>query len=492
VNFSPEGARRVAGQLAKVRDGLPGLTQAVWVPGRIELVGKHVDYAGGESLVVAVERGIVLGMAPRAESGVRILDLDRGEEWRWRDQDRADPSEPPGPSEPPRLRTARGWGRYPETLVRRLEADFPGVLATGGVTLAFTNSLPTASGMSSSSAFLVALWMGLAARYGEALTGWGEAEDPCALAAYLAAVESGRPFERPDRGTRPQAPDGGTTEGGSTDGATTTGGGGTTAGVGTEGGAQDHAAILCSAPGSILHLSYRPLEMRGRVELPKGWTFVVGVSGVRAAKATGAKDRFNALSREAEQLAATWRAETGRTEPHLGAIVAARETVPAHTLESLRANPRFQQFESEVTEVIPTMLSALSTWDPEARRAFGGAVAKSWDHANTVLKNQVRETRILVDEALRIGATAASGFGAGFGGAVWALVETRHATAFAERWQQGYLRRASHRKREALFMESPTGPGACLIDAPGLETHGADALGMRVLELDESSLFRDL
>jgi galactokinase len=168
-------------------------------------------------------------------------------------------------------------------------------------------------------------------------------------------------------------------------------------------------------------------------------------------------------------LAATWRAETGRTEPHLGAIVAALETVPAHTLESLRANTRFQQFESEVTEVIPTMLAALSTWDPEARRAFGGAVARSWDQANSVLKNQVRETRILVDEALRIGATAASGFGAGFGGAVWALVEERHATAFAERWQMLYKRRTTYRTIDPSFYTELPGPGVKQLDMQMLQ-----------------------
>ncbi|HEX6943313.1 MAG TPA: galactokinase family protein, partial [Gemmatimonadaceae bacterium] len=30
---------------------------ALWVPGRIEILGKHTDYAGGRSLVCALERG---------------------------------------------------------------------------------------------------------------------------------------------------------------------------------------------------------------------------------------------------------------------------------------------------------------------------------------------------------------------------------------------------------------------------------------------------
>ena len=30
---------------------------SIWVPGRIEVLGKHTDYAGGRSLVCALERG---------------------------------------------------------------------------------------------------------------------------------------------------------------------------------------------------------------------------------------------------------------------------------------------------------------------------------------------------------------------------------------------------------------------------------------------------
>ena len=38
---------------------------AFFVPGRIEVLGKHTDYAGGSSLVVAAEQGFCLVAAPR-------------------------------------------------------------------------------------------------------------------------------------------------------------------------------------------------------------------------------------------------------------------------------------------------------------------------------------------------------------------------------------------------------------------------------------------
>ena len=39
---------------------------AVYVPGRIEFLGKHTDYAGGRSLLLAVDRGFRLVAVPRA------------------------------------------------------------------------------------------------------------------------------------------------------------------------------------------------------------------------------------------------------------------------------------------------------------------------------------------------------------------------------------------------------------------------------------------
>lgn len=467
--FSSEGARQVSAQFALVRKALPTLASAFWVPGRIELVGKHVDYAGGQSVVAAVERGLVLGMAPRDVPGIRVLDLDRQEGWIWTKGGLlVEGGLPDG------FRSARGWRRYPETLLRRLKVDAPDAFDPLGVDLAFSNSLPTASGMSSSSAFLVALWLGLAARYPRLPLAGGQ--DPTVeLAAYLAAVEGGRPFPLPSPFPVPSSTRGG---GESVpvagDDVTEEG----VMGVGTEGGAQDHAAILLGRPGSLLHLGYRPLEVLGRVALPSDWIFVLGVSGVRAAKATGARARFNALAREAESLAESWRAQTGDDAPHLGAIVQrilALADAPgepdAPGAQAIRADPRFMQFETEVCDVVPTVLEALANWDLSGQRRFADACEQSWLNADLILRNQVRETRILVDEARRLGAVAASGFGAGFGGAVWALVSAEHGSAFLERWRAAYARRVPHRASQATFLVTPPGPGAHALDlrdAPSL------------------------
>ena len=51
---------------------------AWYVPGRIEVLGKHTDYGGGRSLVCAAERGFSIVAAPRSDTRLSITDIGRG------------------------------------------------------------------------------------------------------------------------------------------------------------------------------------------------------------------------------------------------------------------------------------------------------------------------------------------------------------------------------------------------------------------------------
>src|SRR5690348_17716174 len=82
-----------------------------WVPGRIELLGKHTDYAGGRSLLCAIDRGIVLMARPRRDSRLRVVDAVRGERIEF------------APGERP---AAPAWALYPAVVAERLARDFPG------------------------------------------------------------------------------------------------------------------------------------------------------------------------------------------------------------------------------------------------------------------------------------------------------------------------------------------------------------------------------
>ena len=83
---------------------------------------------------------------------------------------------------------------------------------------------------------------------------------------------------------------------------------------------------------------------------------------------------------------------------------------------------------------------------------------RSHDDAVSLLGNQVAESRALARLARDQGAFAASSFGAGFGGSVWALVEEEAAHGFADRWLAGYRELYPDLARVEAFVTRP-GPG---------------------------------
>ena len=68
-----------------------------------------------------------------------------------------------------------------------------------------------------------------------------------------------------------------------------------------------------------------------------------------------------------------------------------------------------------------------------------------------LLKNQVPETIFLADQARHLGAAAASAFGAGFGGSVWALVRDEQASEIQRQWSERYADAFPHRAARAAF-----------------------------------------
>jgi hypothetical protein len=84
------------------------------------------------------------------------------------------------------------------------------------------------------------------------------------------------------------------------------------------------------------------------------------------------------------------------------------------------------------------------------------------------LHNQIDETIWLVWDARSSGAVAASAFGGGFGGAVWALVRAADAETFRAKWGQGYEVRFPSAARHAEFFVTRAGPARLL----GLKTKG--------------------
>ena len=119
-----------------------------FVPGRIEVLGKHTDYGGGRSMVVAAERGICMIATSREDSTVHVTDavLDAKVEFVL------DPDLVPNVS---------NWSNYPMVVARRVARNFPGLRR--GADIVFASDLHPAAGMSSSSALIVGTFLALAA-----------------------------------------------------------------------------------------------------------------------------------------------------------------------------------------------------------------------------------------------------------------------------------------------------------------------------------------
>jgi len=118
---------------------------------------------------------------------------------------------------------------------------------------------------------------------------------------------------------------------------------------------------------------------------------------------------------------------------------------------------RFEHFLVESVEIVPAAGDALAAGDLEA---FGRQVDRSQQVAETLLGNQVPQTVFLARAGRELGASAATGFGAGFGGSVWALVREADAPAMLDRWAARYREAFPAEAARALFFLSRAGPAA--------------------------------
>jgi galactokinase len=261
-----------------------------------------------------------------------------------------------------------------------------------------------------------------------------------ALAGYLGAVENGYAY-------------------GSLEGA---------AGVGTFGGSEDHAAILCGRRGNIVQYSYSPVRFEKSIELPPELIFVIAASGVHAEKTGSAKADYNRLSLQSRAIANLWREGTGQNLSDLGSILAADPEAVAKFRSLVRhleeidfqlhaLVDRFEHFQQENEVIVPAAAAALEAGDIGQ---FGEWIDRSMELAESLLGNQIPETCFLAAEARQLGAMAASAFGAGFGGAVWALVSRARAETLMYHLKESYLRAFPRHRQAAKFFLTEAGPPA--------------------------------
>lgn len=162
---SPEGLASAA--QTRVFEALPEAQSAFFAPGRVNLMGDHIDYLGGVVLPMSLTEGTVLAVAPKAqrgEGGLEVWALDAPEKALLSSKDLA---RPPGDWRRRLVAVLSALGLTPEAVPFRIAIS--GTLAGGG--------------LSSSASFALVLTRWLREE------GLGEAHDSWSLARILQTVE---------------------------------------------------------------------------------------------------------------------------------------------------------------------------------------------------------------------------------------------------------------------------------------------------------------
>lgn len=390
----------------------------MFIPGRIEFLGKHTDYCGGHSIVCAIDRGFTASIRERVDSVVSLENVDSDETVSF------------DLAAPPALQRGH-WINYAVEVGRRLSQNFT-ECKLRGVDISFKSDLTQAAGMSSSSALMIMVFVALERMNNlrSTQTFATNIRTDLDLAEYLGCVENGQTF----RGLTGSA------------------------GVGTFGGSQDHAAILTGKSDKVTQFSYTPLERVRELDLPPEYSFVIASSGVAAEKTGAALDGYNRASRLVSEITSATRARSlAHAIDELG-IDSVRKLIARSKFSFTTAEvlARVDHFYMENFEIIPIVSERLAAGE---LNKLGELIDASQKSAEVLLGNQIDETSFLQRSAREIGAMAASAFGAGFGGSVYALVETDGAQAFLSEWRRVYLEHFQQHARTSKFFV--TRPSEC-------------------------------
>lgn len=224
-------------------------------PGRINLMGRHIDHRGGNVNVMSINKEVLVVAARREDDAVTIVNTaDNFERREFRIGDHLvdlDWDSWLGYLECPEIRklledTRGDWMNYAKAPILRIQYMYKD-RRLNGMDMAISGNIPIAAGLSSSSAIVVAV-----------------AEALCALNGLI--MEPSEFVELCGEGEWY---------------------------VGSRGGAADHAAMKFARRGQVVKLGFLPFQFEGVFPFPTGCKLVIANSFVRANKTTNAKDAFN-------------------------------------------------------------------------------------------------------------------------------------------------------------------------------------------------------
>ncbi len=345
----------------------------VRAPGRVNLIGEHIDYAGMPVLPISIDREVTLWLRPRTDSVVRIESTAPAYEGR---EFEAGAHIDPGPS--------GDWGNYVRAAVQGVVQRYG---ATTGWDALLHSTVPVAAGLSSSSALVVAAGLAAAAAAGIEF-------DPLELAQLMAESEQY---------------------------------------VGTRGGGMDQAACIAGKTGCAVRIEFDPLRATS-VPIPGGWRFIVADTGVKAHKSGAAREAYNSLRDQTEQaLAFVWPiAAGGRPAASYRELVLGRTTGEIADLVRLASGilsddllPRFRHVVTEGARVGLAERALLGD-DPTT---FGALMNASHASLRDDFGVSSPELDALAGLALGAGAYGARLTGAGMGGCIVALADEESVPA---------------------------------------------------------------
>jgi galactokinase len=351
----------------------------------VNLIGEHTDYNGLPVLPMALRQEIRILFSPRGDSTIRVRSRER--EFGLREFSISDDIPPDTPGD---------WANYLKAPCQALALRF-GPLR--GFDAMVTSTLPVASGLSSSSALVIAM--------GQAILKANDLELP--------ALDFAEEMARAERYT------------------------------GTQGGGMDQAISVGAREGHASRIEFNPLRMFETL-IPADWRFVVAHTLVRAEKSGPAQEAYNRRTRECREAlgiiqgaldGSDWVQDESFSYPRLTSHLPLQELVPL--AEAKLEGTLLKRFRHVVTE-------ATRVYDAEEalRRqdlpTFGLLMSSSHESLRNDYEVSSPELDLLVELALGAGAAGARLTGAGFGGCAVALSDPDHLDGVLTAFEEGYYR----------------------------------------------------
>jgi len=378
-------------------------THRVRVPGRVNLIGEHIDYNGLPVFPMALQRAVRIVFRPRNDSMVVLHSSDE----RF----------PPVEFEigPKIERWSKGsWGNYVKAPAKELACRFEIQRGFDGM---LQSDIPVAAGLSSSSAIVNAVGLALA-HVNDVLAEPGE------FAVLMSEAEL---F------------------------------------VGTRGGGMDQAISLGAKDDSAAKISFNPIRLQ-YVTVPDDWCFIIADSGEIAEKSGSLQVEYNLRRTQCEkalQVISAKLLKQGVTEGLYESYQELCASLDAEVLldfaEKFLTEAEHRCFRHVVTEA-GRVEAAVERMLASDIRGFGAYMNASHDSLKTDYQVSTEALDELVQVAREGGAVGARLTGAGFGGCVVALVERRRTSDALGVLRAEYYERRGRKNQmdESLFIAVPS------------------------------------